>query len=221
MKNKIYIHDNTQQVYNLHRVAIEGLTKTSTIKEQLISFADNLFAAWQARNPVCKAPINNWHPDYIGKSLDIIFQAPFKLSDARLSIAKDCGFLDWEEVKKIGNVRFNLSFEKAIDTLLAGDLVNLKKQIEQQPTLLHTRSTYGHRATLLHYAGSNGLEMWRQKTPYNLPEIVAFLLGAGADKNATMRVYGGEHTTLEMAETSAHTRAAGILEELIEVLRDL
>lgn len=218
MKGKVYTHKNTQQVYNLHRVAIEGVTKTTTVKEQLISFADNLFAAWQARNPVCKAPINNWHPDYIGKSLDVIFQAPFKLADARLSIAKDCGFLDWEEVEKLGNVRFNLSFEKAIDTLLAGDLVNLKKQIEQQSILLQTRSTYGHRATLLHYAGSNGLEMWRQKAPYNLPAIVKFLIEAGADKKATMRVYGGAHTTLEMAASSAHPRKAGILEELIEVL---
>lgn len=218
MKSKVYTHENTNRVYNLHRVAIEGVTKTTTIKEQLISFADTLFAAWQARNPVCKAQINNWHPDYISKSLDVIFQAPFTVADARLSIAKDCGFLDWEEVEKIGNVPFNLSFEKVIDTLLAGDLSNLKKQIEQQPTLLHTRSQYGHRATLLHYAGSNGLEMWRQKAPYNLPEIVEFLLAAGADKNATMRVYGGEHTTLEMAETSAHPRAAGILEELVEIL---
>jgi len=219
MKSKIYTHENTQQVYNLHRVAIEELTKTTTVKEQLTAFANNLFAAWQARNPVCKAQINNWHPDYIGKSLDIIFQAPFQLADARLSIAKDCGFLDWMEVEKKGPVRFNLSFEKAIDTLLAGDLVNLKKQIERQPTLLHTRSTYGHRATLLHYAGSNGLEMWRQKVPYNLPKIVQFLIAVGADKNATMRVYGGEHTTLEMAVSSAHPREAGILEELVEVLQ--
>ncbi len=218
MKSKVYIHENTQRVYNLHQVAIEGLTKTTTVKEQLIAFADNLYAAWQARNPVCKAQINNWHPAYIGKSLEIIFNAPLKLADIRLSIAKDCGFLDWEEVEKMGNVQFNLSFEKTVDTLLMGDLERLKKQIEQQPTLLHLRSPYGHQATLLHYAGSNGVEMWRQKAPYNLPAIVQFLLEAGADKNATMRVYGREHTTLAMAASSAHPQAAGILDELKEVL---
>ncbi len=218
MQAKVYIHENTENVYDLHRNTIESITENTTVKEQVSAFADTLFAAWKARNPVCKAQINNWHPDYISQSLDIIFQATFKLADARLSIAKDCGFLSWEEVEKIGNVPFNLSFEKAVDTLLAGDLDSLKKQIEQQPTLLHSRSSYGHRATLLHYAGSNGVEMWRQKAPYNLPAIVQFLIEAGADKNATMRVYGGEHTTLEMAVSSAHPHAAGIIDRLTEVL---
>lgn len=218
MSTKVYIHENTQKVYDLHRNAIEGITETTTVKEQLSNFSDTLFAAWKARNRVCKAQINNWHPDYISQPLEVIFQAYFTLVDARLSIAKDCGFLDWEEVEKIGKVPFNLSFEKAIDTLLAGNLSSLQKQIEQQPTLLHMRSTYGHRATLLHYAGSNGVEMWRQKAPYNLPEIVAFLVAAGADKDATMRVYGGEHTTLELAVSSAHPHAAGIIDRLKEVL---
>jgi len=218
MSKKVYIHENTQKVYDLHQIAIEGITKNTTVKEQLSNFADTLYTAWKARNPICKAQINNWHPDYISQSLEVIFQASFKLEDARLSIAKDCGFLDWEEVEKMGNAPFNLAFEKAVDTLLAGDLDNLKKQIEVQPTLLHTRSTYGHRATLLHYAGSNGVEMWRQKTPYNLPVIVQYLLAEGADKNATMRVYGGEHTTLQMVASSAHPHAAGIIDKLTEVL---
>lgn len=218
MQAKVYIHENTQNVYNLHQHVIEGITENTTVKQQVAAFADTLFAAWKARNPVCKAQINNWHPDYIGQSLEVIFQAPLTITDARLSMAKDCGFLNWEEVEKIGNVRFNLSFEKAVDTLLAGDLMGLKKQIEQQPTLLHARSNYGHRATLLHYAGSNGVEMWRQKAPYNLPAIVQFLIEAGADKNATMRVYGGEHTTLEMVVSSAHPHAAGIVDRLREVL---
>jgi len=218
MQTKVYIHENTQRVYDLHRTTIEGITPKTTVKEQVSAFSDTLLTAWKRRNPVCKAQINNWHPDYISKPLDVIFKSSFKLADARLSIAKDCGFLDWAEVERLGNIPFNLEFEKAVQTLLAGDLTSLKKQIEQQPTLLHTRSTYGHQATLLHYAGSNGVEMWRQKAPYNLPEIVAFLLAAGADKNATMRVYGGEHTTLEMVASSAHPHAAGIASELIELL---
>lgn len=218
MNARVYIHPNAQAIYDLHQTAIEYITKSSTVKAQLSTFADTLFAAWKARNPVCKSQINNWHPDYISKSLDVIFQASFTLKDARLSIAKDCGFLNWEEVEELGNIPFNLAFEKAVDTLLAGDLVNLKKQIEQCPTLLHTRSTYGHKATLLHYVGSNGVEMWRQKTPYNLLAIVQFLIKAGADKNATMRVYGGQYTTLQMVETSAHPHKAGVALEVIALL---
>ena len=89
MSPKIYIHENTQKVYNLHQTAIEQTNKSTTILTQLTAFADNLFAAWKARNPVRKAQINNWHPDFLGKDLAFIFKANFTLADARLSIAKD------------------------------------------------------------------------------------------------------------------------------------
>lgn len=220
MNPKIYIHKNTQQVYDLHKTTIEQTNENTTILAQLTDFADNLFAAWKARTPVCKGQINNWHPDFIGKDIDVIFKANFTLADARLSIAKDCGFTDWEAVEKLGETRFNMAFEKAVDTLLAGDLADLESQIEQQPELINLRSLYGHQATLLHYAGSNGVEMWRQQTPYNLPEIVQFLLATGADRNATMSVYGGAFTTWEMVATSTHPQAAGVMEALREVLID-
>ncbi len=218
MKPKIYIHENTEKVYNLHKKAIEEIDKNTTILTQLTAFADNLFAAWIAKNPVCKGQINNWHPDFIGKDVDFIFKANFTLADARLSIAKDCGYANWEAVARQGETTFNIAFEQAVDTLLAGDLPHLKQQITQQPELLTLRSPYGHQATLLHYAGSNGVEMWRQQTPYNLPKIVQFLLEAGADKNAKMNVYGGEFTTWEMVATSAHPHEAGIVEELKKLL---
>ncbi len=218
MKSKIYIHENTQKIYNLHKTTIEQINESTTILAQLTDFANNLFAAFQARNPVCKGQINNWHPDFIGKDLSVIFKANFTLADARLSIAKDCGFANWAMVVKHSNTTFNLAFEKAVNILLAGDLTKLKTQIEQQPELLSIRSPYGHQATLLHYAGSNGVEMWRQQTPYNLPEIVQFLLDAGADKNAKMKVYGGHFTTWDMVETSAHPHAAGVVEALRKIL---
>ena len=218
MRPKIYVHENTQKVYHLHKIAIEQTNKNTTILTQLTAFAANLFAAWKTRNPVCKGQINNWHPDFISKDLDFIFKANFTLADARLSIAKDCGFDNWTAVENLENKCFNLAFENAVTTLLAGDLASLQKQIGQQPELIHFRSTYGHQATLLHYAGSNGVEMWRQQTPYNLPEIVQFLLDAGADKNAKMNVYGGRFTTWEMVVTSAHPHQAGVVEALKKIL---
>lgn len=217
MRSEVYIHDQIQKVYELHQNVIEKTDEKTTLIEQLTGFSNTLYAAWKARNPVCKPQINNWHPDYLGKDLDIIFRSSFKLEDARLSIAKDCGFLDWKEVEEKGKIPFDLAFEKAVDTLLVGDIGRLKTQIAANPSLLHTRSRYGHGATLLHYAGSNGVEMWRQKTPYNLPEIVQFLLDAGADKKATMRVYGGHFTTWEMVATSAHPHAAGVVGALKKI----
>ena len=218
MKAEIYIHERVKKLYELHRQAIENINEDTKVIDQLAAFADTIFTAWKMRDPICKGQINNWHPTFIGKSLDVIFASPFTLEDARLSIAKDCGFKDWADAKHRGDVPFNLAFEKAVDSLLNGDLATLKAQIKENPTLLHERSKYGHQATLLHYAGSNGVEMWRQQTPYNLPEIVQFLLDAGADKNATMAVYGGHFTTWEMVATSAYPHAAGVVAELREIL---
>lgn len=218
MKAEIYIHERVKKLYQIHQKAIESINENTRVIEQLAAFAATIFTAWKTRNPICEGQINNWHPTFVGKSIDVIFASPFTLEDARLAIAKDCGFKDWADAEQRGNVPFNLAFEKAVDSLLNGDLATLKAQVKESPNLLEERSKYGHQATLLHYAGSNGVEMWRQKTPYNLPEIVQFLLDAGADKNATMPVYGGDYTTLEMVVTSAHPHAAGLVAQLREIL---
>ncbi|WP_378176901.1 hypothetical protein [Aquimarina sp. SS2-1] len=37
----------------------------------------------------------------------------------------------------------------------------------------------------MNYTASNGVEIWRQKTPINLPEMTYFLIDKGADRYAT------------------------------------
>jgi len=55
---------------------------------------------------------------------------------------------------------------------------------------------------------------WRQQVPLNLVAITEFLLEAGADRRATMKVYGGAFDTYSLLVTSVHPLAAGILEEM-------
>jgi hypothetical protein len=98
--------------------------------------------------------------------------------------------------------------------MLAGDFKGIKKIITGNNALLNQKSQYGHEATLLHYSASNGVELWRQKVPLNLPEMVEFLVENGANRNARMKVYGGEYTAAELLLSSAHPRQAGILMEL-------
>ena len=88
--------------------------------------------------------------------------------------------------------------------MLSGDLDSLRRLISEDASLITQRSCYGHRATLLHYCGNNGVEFWRQQVPLNLKDIIHFLIENGADKNATMSVYGGEFDTLSLLTTSAH-----------------
>jgi hypothetical protein len=81
------------------------------------------------------------------------------------------------------------------------------------------RSGYGHRATLLHYTAANGIEIRRQLVPVNAAEVVATLLGAGAERSATVRAYGGEFDVVHMLRTGAHPpRDAGVAAALESAL---
>ena len=86
------------------------------------------------------------------------------------------------------------------------------------PSLVHRRSSFGHRSTLLHYVGSNGVETYRQRVPMNLAEITRLLVEAGADVNATANMYGGGSTTLGLLVTSDHPAKAGVTGDVRKVL---
>jgi hypothetical protein len=109
-------------------------------------------------------------------------------------------------------------FEAAVDAVVAGDVATLKRLLRKHPELVRARSTRSHHATLLHYAGSNGVEYFRQKTPKNIVKVAEILLEAGAAVDAPADMYGGGSTTLGLAATSIHPFAAGVLEPLLAVL---
>lgn len=73
---------------------------------------------------------------------------------------------------------------------------------------------------LLHYVASNGVELWRQNVPRNLPAICEMLLLKGANASAKMSVYGGYYDTLSLLLTSAHPKAAGLMDELALLLKN-
>jgi hypothetical protein len=109
-------------------------------------------------------------------------------------------------------------FEAAADAIVSGDVTLLQSLLRANPELIHARSTRRHHATLLHYAGSNGVEDFRQKTPKNIETVVESLINAGAEVDAVADMYGGGCTTLGLAATSIHPLQAGVLAPLIEVL---
>lgn len=103
--------------------------------------------------------------------------------------------------------------------MLSGDVEKLRGLLSSDPTLIHQRSSFGHRSTLLHYVGSNGVETYRQRVPMNLTEITRLLVDAGADVNATASMYGGS-TTLGLLITSDHPAKAGVTGDVLKVLVD-
>jgi hypothetical protein len=102
--------------------------------------------------------------------------------------------------------------------MLSGNLSSLKRLTGETPDLISARSQYGHGATLLHYAGTNGVESYRQVVPLNLPDIVEFLLASGADPASKANIYGG-NTPRELFETSKHSYESGVHHDVIAVFK--
>ena len=148
-----------------------------------------------------------------------VLAGSFSLENARETIAREYGYADWATVEALGEKRVNVRFETALDTMQAGDLLELKNCIEKTPELATTASVFGHKATLLHYLGANGVESHRQHMPLNAAELAKLLISNGADICAEAIMYGGGQTPFALASTSAHPHNAGIADALNLILR--
>ncbi|WP_299214069.1 hypothetical protein [uncultured Aquimarina sp.] len=190
----------------------------SLIKTHLSKIADRMLEGVQDNQDFIFREINNYHIDYLGTPAEELKKIKFTGEDCRTTIPNEYGFKNWQIVEQLED-HYDHNFEKAVNFLVHGDFKELKKIVELDPKLVTKKSKYGHQATLLHYTASNGVEMWRQKAPLNLPEITNFLIEQGADLNATMKVYGGSFNTLTLLKSSIHPFNAGIAEEMINILQ--
>ncbi|MGI9598737.1 MAG: hypothetical protein ACR2QK_21410 [Acidimicrobiales bacterium] len=179
--------------------------------------ASLLLAGWRDRHPAVAPIVSNWHPELVGRSDQVLARRPTE-DDARVTVARELGFNSWTAVETGGGEVMDPEFESTVDAILAGDDERLVLALTRNPALVTRRSAFGHRATLLHYLGSNGVETERQVVPRNGAALIATLLEAGADAEATMQVYGGSFTTLELLETSAHPWQAGVGESMVVAL---
>jgi ankyrin repeat protein len=143
----------------------------------------------------------------------------FALSDAQFVIARIYGFASWPKfAKHVAEPRSE--FERAAEAIIEGDAATLKRLLRKNPKLIRQRSEREHQSTLLHYISANGVEGYRQKSPKNAAEIAKILLDAGAEVDAEADVYGGGATPLGLVATSAPPEAAGVQNELMQVLLD-
>ncbi len=156
----------------------------------------------------------------------------FDLDDARLAVARAYDFLDWDSLVVMADAIADASspvgrFERAVEAVIGGDLPTLRRAIDDDPSLVHARSTRVnpfdppvHRATLLHYVAANGVEGRRQRTPPNAVEVARLLLDTGADPDALADLYGGQCTPMSMLVSSDHPAAAGVQIALVDLLAD-
>src|SRR5687768_2584881 len=144
------------------------------------------------------------------------------LTSAQFVIARAHGFASWTKftlhLEALAAASPISEFEKAADAIIKGDIAALKRLLQGDPRLVRARSDRDHRATLLHYVSANGVENYRQKTPANIVDVARILLDAGAEVEAEADMYGGGARTFGLVVTSAHPRAAGVQNELADLL---
>ena len=216
----IYVSDQVREVERLHQDLLTDSFQNLPIREQLDLQAHRILEAHNSGDRAVVTQITCWHPSLVCRSADEIMQATLTLDDARQTIAREHGFADWSDVEARGDSPPDATFERAVDTLLRGDVEELRSLLSRDPSLVRQRSSYGHQATLLHYVGSNGVETYRQRVPMNLAEIARLLIQAGADVNATANMYKGGATTRGLLVTSDHPHKAGVTGEVLKVLTD-
>jgi ankyrin repeat protein len=150
---------------------------------------------------------------------EVVAALPTKGGDARHVLAREHYFADWNEARGCDRV-IDWRFEAAADAIVDGDLSALRPLLAADPTLARARSSYGHRATLLHHVAANGIEVSRQwQSPQNAPDLARALLEAGAEVDATATMYGSD-TTLTLLVSSCHPADAGVQAALVDVLAD-
>ncbi len=210
---KIHTPKVVQELEEFYGPLLTDIESFHSIKEHLSGLAARMWEGVQIKNPTILSEISNYHWSHLGKSTAILASVVLTEHDCKQTIANQYGFRRWTEVMHMDNA-YNLEFEYTINDMLAGNLEMVKNRISKNKGLVNKKSYYGHRATLLHYAASNGVELWRQKVPLNLPEIVGYLIEQGINKKAKMKVYGGEYTAGELLLSSAHPRDAGLIDAL-------
>lgn len=213
----IYMHRVVQQVQDFYGPLLDISKFQGNIGAHLNLLADRLFEGLNKGNEAALTEANNYHPDLLGIPVASLKTMDFSLEIARQIIASEYGFENLHIAMQHG-IDYDPLFEEAVFLLLQGNTPALRARLAACPELLLARSNYGHGATLLHYTATNGVEIWRQIVPENIPEIAQLLISLGGDKNATMSVYGGEHTPYSLAASSAHPRDAGIASELLAAL---
>ena len=213
-----YIADVVSEIRKWYGALLYQYDSTTTIKEFFTLLSNRLWEAYELNNPVICNQINNYHPNYIGKSWDQIRKEGFSKKDAEDTIAYEHSFAGMIQVP---NAYMDADFESAVNTLLDGDLMKIEMNMQSNPSLITRRSQYGHKATLLHYLGNNGVELYRQVIPGNTIALLQALVNYGADINATMKVYGGNFTMIDLFKTSIHPIDAGIKEAFLEAFGNI
>ena len=216
---KVHVSDEIAAVISLHPYLRDPDFRIAPIRDQIELQAETVLRAHHQGDPRVLPHLLSWWSGAARRSSDEVMEATFGGIDAKATLSREYGFSGWDEVSVLGDMAQDSDFETAIDALIAGDEATLEQLIEEEPALAARQSRFGHRATLLHYLGANGVETWRQQTPLNAPTLARLLIRRGADPSKNAKMYGGGQTAYNLASTSVHPARAGVMDALLEALK--
>jgi len=194
--------------------------------------AKDLLNAHTVRDPGAAQRIREFHPRFNSASDAEIFNAPLKLSDAQLAIAREHGFPSWARLKRRvekptsaddlnlpyrGRIE-DVTFRRALDLLDAGDVVALRAHLAEHPNLVHQHvlfegGNYFRNPTLLEFVAENPIR--NGTLPANIVQVAEVILDAGAKQNPPAL-----NETLGLVCSGRVPREAGVQLPLIDLLCD-
>jgi hypothetical protein len=201
----IYVGAAVRSVLELHADLLADYPGGRTVGEVLDTQARVLFEAFQREDPRARVQLSNWSP--VGP------MEPLTAEIARRTVEREHGFASPPDAERLA-LPLDAEFEAAVFDLLGGREAELAARLDATPDLVRRRSVFGHGATLLHYLATNGVETWRQVVPANAVAMAKLVRARGGDPRATMTCYGDRFTVVDLLETSAHPRSAGVYREL-------
>jgi len=218
MSDDVFISEPVAHVLRLYAGLVDERAWVRTAREQIESLAHRLLDGHRTNAPGAAVEFHNWLPKAGSRSPSELFDLPLSIDDALEAVSRAHGFSRWSTAASDGRRRGDPVLERAVEDLLRGDTRALIATLASVPDLVARRSHYGHRATLLHYLASNGVETYRQRVPRNASQLASLLLRRGADPQATANAYGADHTTRELLISSSHPSEAGVALDVLAVL---
>ena len=190
--------------------------------------ARDLLKQHAARLPDTAQKIREFHPRFAHASEVDIFNAPLRLSDAQLTIAREHGFPSWARLKRhiehpTLSDRLDLphheriedpTFRQAVDLIDRGDAASLRALLQQNPKLVHQHlnfegGNYFRSPTLLEFIAENPVR--NGKMPPNILEVARVILEAGPD-------IASRNQTLMLVATGSVPRECKMQIPLIDLL---
>ena len=192
--------------------------------------ARDLLKEHGSREPQAAQRIREFHPRFRKATDGEIFDAPLRLSDARLTVARECGFESWTALKRhlestalADSMSLALDdriedpmFRRAVDLVDAGDVDGLRAHLNTHSGLIRQRvplegGNYFRNPALLEFVAENPIR--RGKLPPNIVEVTRAILDAGAKSDQAAL-----NETLGLVSSGRVARECGAQIPLIDLL---